>query len=138
MGQHVQLVAAVGLLATVAATAATVVIESFTARPQGNAIVVEWRVSREEGVARYEVERSHGNSQEFRTLTTVTPKGAPATYTYEDRDVLRPTAPEQRLYTYRIKIVGKDGTTSYSPTVTVAYNTSGIRRTWGMIKEMFR
>ncbi len=119
--------------------AATVVIDSFTARPQSGSILLEWRVSREEGVARYEVERVRGSSQQFHTLTSIPPKGAPVTYTYEDRDVLRPTAaPEQSLYRYRIKVVGKDGSTTYSATVTVAYNVSGVRRTWGMIKEMFR
>ncbi len=131
-----------GLLLAVAGAVpvigATVVIDSFTARPQSGAIVIEWRVSREEGVARYELERSSATSQEFRTLTSLSPKGAPATYTYEDRDVLRPSATQQSVYTYRIKIVGKDGSTSYSQTVTVAYNVSGVRRTWGMIKEMFR
>ncbi|MCS6966730.1 MAG: hypothetical protein NZ473_08220 [Candidatus Kapabacteria bacterium] len=119
--------------------ATTVIIESFTARPQGGSILLEWRVGREEGLSRYEVERAKGSSsQEFRTLAAVAPKGAPTTYTYEDRDVLRPSAPEQSVYTYRIKIVGKDGSASYSTTVTVAYNVSGVRRTWGMIKEMFR
>lgn len=126
------------LAGVVPVVGATVVIDSFTARPQSGAIVVEWRVSREDGVTRYELERSSAASQKFHTLTTVSPKGAPATYTYEDRDVLRPTATQQSVYTYRIKIVGKDGSTSYSPTVTVAYNVSGVRRTWGMIKEMFR
>ncbi len=114
------------------------VIDSFTARPQSGSILLEWRVSREEGVARYEVERASAGSSEFRRLSSLAPKGAPATYTYEDRDVLRPSAPEQSVYTYRIKIVGKDGSISYSQTVTVAYNVSGVRRTWGMIKEMFR
>jgi hypothetical protein len=120
------------------AFAATVVIDSFTARPQRSRILLEWRVSREEGVTRYEVQRSSSSLPEFRTLASVEPQGAPATYTYEDRDVLRPATPEQNLYTYRIKIVGKDGSTSYSATVTVAYNVSAVRRTWGMIKEMFR
>lgn len=122
----------------VTAFAATVVIDSFTARPQPSSILLEWRVSREEGVARYEVQRANSGSAEFRTLATVDPHGAPATYTYEDRDVLRPATPEQSVYTYRIKIVGKDGSTSYSATITVAYNVSAVRRTWGMIKEMFR
>jgi hypothetical protein len=126
------------VLATIGISAATVVIESFTARPQSGAILLEWRVSREEGIARYEVERARAGSQDFLTLTTVAPKGAPATYTYEDRDVLRTAATQQSVYTYRIKIVGKDGSVSYSTTVTVAYNVSGVRRTWGMIKEMFR
>ncbi len=124
------------VVATVLAT--TVVIDSFTARAQHSSILLEWRVSREEGVARYEVQRANASGDEFRTLGSLDPKGAPATYTYEDRDVLRPATPEQSVYTYRIKIVGKDGSASYSSTMTVAYNVSTVRRTWGMIKEMFR
>jgi hypothetical protein len=39
---------------------------------------------------------------------------------------------------YRLRIVRDDQSAGYSNTVTVTHSVSGIKRTWGMIKEMFR
>jgi hypothetical protein len=42
------------------------------------------------------------------------------------------------MYSYRIKVIAFDNSVSYSNIVSVSHSVSGIRRTWGMIKEMFR
>jgi hypothetical protein len=126
------------LLSSFALLAAEVVIDSFTGRSTGSSIVLEWRVSREERVLRYELERAAGQESTYRVIATIAAKGAPATYTYEDKDAPRLAAEVQGLYRYRLKIVGSDGSLSYSNTISVVHNVSGVRRTWGMIKEMFR
>jgi hypothetical protein len=37
-----------------------------------------------------------------------------------------------------LRAIGYDNSSSVSNSVSVAHSISGIRRTWGMIKEMFR
>ena len=44
--------------------------------------------------------------------------------------------PLSDLNKYRLKII-YDNSISYSQSITVSRPTSGVRRTWGMIKEMF-
>ena len=41
-------------------------------------------------------------------------------------------------YSYRLKVFFKDHTYKYSDEINVTHKTSSIRRTWGMIKEMFK
>ena len=41
-------------------------------------------------------------------------------------------------FAYRIKILKKDNSIAYSNNVNVVHSLSGIQKTWGMIKEMFR
>jgi hypothetical protein len=40
-------------------------------------------------------------------------------------------------FQYRLRINLADGEVSYSNTISVTKPASGVRRTWGMIKEMF-
>jgi hypothetical protein len=44
----------------------------------------------------------------------------------------------QKTYSYRLKIIFSDNTYIYSDIALVKHKPSSIRRTWGMIKEMFR
>ena len=39
---------------------------------------------------------------------------------------------------YKIKVKYNNGTTKESQDVEVSYNVSSVKRTWGMIKELFR
>jgi hypothetical protein len=39
---------------------------------------------------------------------------------------------------YRLKLVRPDKSFTYSNSVSVTHSVSSIKRTWGMIKEMFR
>jgi hypothetical protein len=45
--------------------------------------------------------------------------------------------PMADAYKYRLRMNLSDGELSYSETVNVTKPSSGVRRTWGMIKEMF-
>jgi len=42
------------------------------------------------------------------------------------------------IFIYRLKIVDTNGQASYSNEVSVSHNVSGVKRTWGSIKAMFR
>lgn len=90
---------------------------SFAAtRLAGGAVALTWTTASELNSARFEVERSLDGA----TFAPVATLGAPGTSTqartYGARDA---TAPAGALY-YRLRLVDQDGTSAYSPTITVA------------------
>lgn len=118
------------------------ILDSFTAASDGKNITLAWRTTDESNVKNYEIERSASN-QYFKSITIITAKGYGYNYNYIDesaflRDGDSPQPLAKSTYKYRLKINNKDNSTYYSNTALVAHNVSGIRRTWGMIKEMFR
>ncbi|MEY2720311.1 MAG: hypothetical protein RLZZ273_1677 [Bacteroidota bacterium] len=130
------------LLATVAgAQAVQFTLQFFQAKSNGNSIVVEWKSASESDVAHYEIERA-GADKQFRYVATVTAKGSNQSYSYKDDEAFGKGESDKNItanyFTYRLKVVNQDKNTSYSNSVGVVHNVSGIKRTWGMIKEMFR
>lgn len=107
---------------------------SFQATSDGNRITLCWVTVKEAGVIRFEVERRARVEGDFVAIGNVDPKG-PSLYEFIDYSALGKTAV---IYQYRIKIVFSNNTVMYSSTVTVSHTVSGIRRTWGSIKAMFR
>ncbi len=121
--------------------AAEVSIDFFSTKADGNNVSIEWRCSTEKSVQRYEIERST-DGQNFRSIKSIEAHGASLSYSFVDTDVLMKSGDNQRVssssYYYRLKIVGSDNSVSYSSISSVVHNLSSVRRTWGMIKEMFR
>jgi len=78
----------------------------------------------------------------FRSIANIEPKGAQTTYRFIDENALMKGGNNEqilgKMYSYRIKVIAFDNSVSYSNIVSVSHSVSGIRRTWGMIKEMFR
>jgi hypothetical protein len=117
-------------------------LEYFRANSDGKVITIEWKASAESAVSNYEIERA-APSQFFEKIHSEQAKNAPnADYTYIDdeayyKDTDNKTINSDDVYSYRIKIVYKDNTYSYSNTINVEHKVSSIRRTWGMIKQMF-
>lgn len=103
---------------------------------QGEEIVVQWRTSSESGIENFEVERRSQEVTEFRLLGRVDAKGSQSIYTYVDNGAFfKPDAGKQ--FTYRLRAVGSSFE-QYSPTVTIVHEVSSVKRSWGMIKELFR
>lgn len=116
------------------------VINYLNASSNGNRIKIEWKTNDIAGVQKYEIERS-SKHHTFTKLSEVTAKANLNSYTYYDESALKQKAEEfqvSTLYSYRIKVVYKDNSSSYSNIINVTHSTSGVKRTWGMIKEMFR
>lgn len=116
-------------------------LDSFNAKSDGKNITIEWKSADESSVSRYELERTN-SANNFTYLTSQDAKGSNYSYRYVDEEAFMKDdntgTQSKNIYTYRLKIVKKDNSISYSDNVTVTHNISGIRRTWGMIKEMFR
>jgi hypothetical protein len=124
------------LLVTAVAVFGGAFLESFAGHSDGTNITLEWRTRTETGIDRYDIQRHSGEGGEFTTLATIAPKGSNSTYQFVDRAAYKETG---TLYVYRLKIVEEgSGSVSYSNEISVSHSVSGVRRTWGSIKAMFR
>ena len=117
-------------------------LEYFRANSDGKVITIEWKADNETLIASYEIERAAPN-QFFEKVHSEFAKGTPtADYTYIDdeayyKDTENKEINSNDVYSYRIKIVYQDNSYSFSNTINVEHKVSSIRRTWGMIKQMF-
>jgi hypothetical protein len=119
-------------------------LSSLTAKPDGDGITVEWRSDIESGIRSYSIERSDARSEnDFQSAGTVMPTGNYSQYRFHDAHPLMISAngqsarPQADAFKYRVRVNLASGEVSYSGTVNVTKPSSGVRRTWGMIKEMF-
>ncbi|HOQ48905.1 MAG TPA: hypothetical protein PLV01_03660 [Candidatus Kapabacteria bacterium] len=132
---------------TLSLIASDVFISSFTANSTSNSIVLEWRTTDETGLNKFEIERSIKGSP-FQKVSEEKAKGVPSFYRYIDNETLLkisneidkndPSTLNKNYYIYRIKSVFNNGNAVYSDEVKVNHTVNSIRRTWGMIKEMFK
>ena len=125
------------LLATLVSSAGSELFTFIRAVPQGNDILLQWKSANENGVIRYEVERKSDEVIDFRRLPgAVTARGSGSTYTFtDDGAFFKPQTGKK--FTYRIKAVATNFE-QYSGFTTVVHEVSSVRRSWGMIKELFR
>lgn len=120
------------------------IIQNFSAESNGDSVTVRWTSVSEENVRKFDLERSTSTSS-FKSIYVQTAKGNPNSYSYIDNEAfMKQDLPEsddlmsQKTYNYRLKIVFSDYTFTYSDVALIQHKPSSIRRTWGMIKEMFR
>ncbi len=110
------------------------VIQSFTAVGHGQEVYLQWVTTQESGLASFRIQRSF-DGKYFHSLHTVVPVGNNSSYSYIDDDLFKSNL--QTFY-YRIEIEMASHRVSYSVTERVELAFSGIRKTWGSIKAMFR
>ncbi len=108
---------------------------------ESDAISLDWQSGNEANVKSYAIERSDVKAEDFKELSVISATGSNSTYHYRDANFsLQQSANHQTplsdLYKYRLKI-NYTNAISYSQTITVTRPAAGVRRTWGMIKEMF-
>ena len=109
-------------------------LEYFQGRSEGEDIRLEWKTREEVNLQHFKVERKTPQSS-FVDITTIQPKGSNSYYTYLDQSAYKT---DNMLFVYRLKIVDTNGQASYSNEVSVSHSVSGVKRTWGSIKAMFR
>lgn len=95
-------------------------VEEFSASLQKNMVSCEWTMTEEEAGSRIVLQQS-GDNRQWKDVAAyaITSDARQAKY----RQVSR--LEEMDTYFYRVKVVGKDGTASYSKTARVQYNSSG-------------
>ena len=122
------------LLFAVSTAFAGAYFEFFNAKSESGNIKLEWKTSDESNVKQFVIERRTAQGG-FVYLQTITPKGSNSYYTFVDEAAYKT---QDIVFSYRIKIVDGDGTASYSSERYVSNSVSGVKRTWGSIKAMFR
>ena len=108
-------------------------ILEFRAEPSPNQITLTWETGQETKVSIFHIERS-ANDENFLKIGEVSPKGSNSTYEFIDDSISR----TKSVYYFRIKVVNNNGTFQYSESLPVIPNVSSTKRTWGMIKALFR
>ena len=111
------------------------ILVNFEAFSLDNSIRLEWDSEQEINLSEYQIERSASGGN-FVYIGNRMPKGSYNHYTYLDETVFAKIT--DRTYSYRIKILDKDESFTYSPVVTVTPVLSAARETWGSIKAIFR
>jgi len=119
------------------------IIEKFEVNVTPNSYVVniEWKTTSESNVQRFEVQRLVGI--DFKTIHTQNANGKPSTYKFTDRDSFRKESTSDASQssteeTYRIKIVYSNSQVSYSDRISINCPVNSVKRTLGMLKEMFK
>lgn len=121
------------ILLTTAVFAGTF-LEYFQGRSDDEDIILEWKTREEADLQNFKVERKTPQSS-YVEIATLQPKGSNSYYTYVDQSAYKS---QNMMFIYRLKIVDNSGQVSYSNEVSVSHSVSGVKRTWGSIKAMFR
>jgi hypothetical protein len=121
-------------LSIIATVYAGAFLDYFHGHSEGEDIRLEWKTGEEVNLKHFKIERrTYQNS--FTELATIEPEGSNSYYSYIDQSAYKTT---DVVFIYRLKIVDNDNQVSYSSEVTVSHSVSGVKRTWGSIKAMFR
>ena len=119
------------------------ILKNFTAESGGDFVTLRWTTENESGIRQFEIERS-SSDQVYKKIETKLASGKASSYSYIDEEAFMKQGSgndeltSKNVYSYRLKLVYKDNNTTYSDEAYVMHKPSSFRRTWGMIKEMFR
>lgn len=109
-------------------------IEYFHARSEGEDVLLEWKTNAEVNVQKFVIERKTPQTA-YADIGFENPKGDNSFYTFRDQNAYKSNG---MIFIYRLKIVDTDGQLTRSVEATVSHKVSGVKRTWGSIKELFR
>jgi hypothetical protein len=109
-------------------------LDYFHASSDGDNVLLEWKTEQESNLKQFVVERKTPESS-YIDIASVNAQGDNSEYSYIDKSAYKAN---DLVFIYRLKLVDNDNTTSYSDEVSVTPSISGIKRTWGSIKAMFR
>jgi Icc-related predicted phosphoesterase len=109
-------------------------IDYFHARSDGEDVRLEWKTGEENNLQKFVIERKSPQTN-FAEIGIINPTGSNSFYSFTDKNAYKST---DLLFNYRLKIVDNSNQVSYSHEVPVSHSVSGVKRTWGSIKAMFR
>lgn len=107
---------------------------NFGVTSEGETVKVEWQTGTESDINHFSILRSTPQTS-LVEIATIQPKGNNSSYEYIDQSVYKTNS---SIFIYKLKIVDNDNTTTYSADRSASPNISGVKRTWGSIKAMFR
>lgn len=118
----------------VSSTFASAFLDYFHVRSESDDAVIEWKTSQEINLKNFIIER-RGPQSDFSEIKVFEPKGDNSFYSFRDKSIYKT---KDYIFIYRIKIVDNDNQVNYSNEASVSLSISGVKRTWGSIKAMFR
>ena len=122
------------ILAFVSVAFGSAILNYFEVKSQGDNVQVEWQTGTESNINHYSIQRRTPQTS-FVEIATLQPKGSNSLYTYVDQSIYKTN---DVIFIYQLKIVDSDMQATYSIERSASPNISGIKRTWGSIKAMFR
>jgi len=123
------------LLVSFATAGGNVDFSEYNAQPGANKVYISWSTQNEEAVKFFSIQRSN-DDQTYTELDQVNPQGTGYHYEYEDQNVLFKGS---GVLFYKITAMSADGIVLGQTSVMMVHpNISGIFRTWGAIKAVFR
>ncbi len=118
-----------------AASAQVVDVSTFKATNADADVIVSWKTIDETNVKEFQLDRHSSDDPDYKLIGTVQAVHLPV-YTFRDQTAFRKTT---SVYYYRLVVVFTDNTTQIVPAeASIDHTVSGVRRTWGSIKSMFR
>jgi hypothetical protein len=118
------------------------IIKSFKATNNNDIVTIEWETISEKNISRFELQRLSNST--FKTIHSQKPKGDASTYKFTDSDGFIKEITNDHIQTeyvasYKIKIIYTDNSPdTYTDEIYATRNVSIIKRTLGMLKEMFK
>lgn len=123
------------LLFTTLAFSGSIREGTMQARSDGSNVTIQWGSTDESSVKEFVIERRSGTAGDFISIAVIAKQGSNSFYEYVDKSAFKSTG---SIYQYRIKIVSSTGAAEFSNVITISHNVSGVKRTWGSLKAMFR
>lgn len=108
---------------------------TMQARSDGSNVTIQWGSMDESSVKEFVIERRSGTVGDFISIAVIAKQGSNSFYEYVDKSAFKTTG---SIYQYRIKVVNASGGAEFSNVITISHNVSGVKRTWGSLKAMFR
>jgi len=109
-------------------------LDYFHVSSEGENVLLQWKTEEETNLKQFVIERRTPDGS-YTDMGVVQASGSNSYYSYVDKSAYKAN---DLVFIYRLKIVDYDNTYSYSNEVSVSPNISGVKRTWGSIKAMFR
>ena len=107
----------------------------YSATPSNNNVIIEWVTKTDVGVSKYLILRST-DDQNYVEIGFVASAKSNLSYSFTDDNVV---FKETQTFFYKLKAVRDDNSLiEETQSLIVHPNISGIYRTWGAIKAMFR
>ena len=118
--------------------ATTEIFKEFNAQPESNRVNISWITDKESDIQYFVIKRSNDYQNSYIELNRINPMGPGYQYTYTDENVFFKNG---SLVYYKIEAVGASGIvkeTTPDGAMVVHPNISGLFKTWGAIKNIFR
>ena len=112
-------------------------IVDFSAFPANNMIEVSWQVQDGTNIQKFVLQRSV-DEVSWNDVQELSYSGDGTKYYYQDSQVMKDSEEFKTSYFYRLKIHLTDGSIETSQSIMARPKYSGIYRTWGSLKAIFR